>query len=1260
MSDIYTSYEKGVALLIKRLDNHHPRLQEARVLQARLYENVNKARRYGDHSDNRSERNQIICALNQLADRALGVSFNELILPQLDSTKTPDWQSSAKMIRVWAGASAPQAEVLSALEARLAATLRPSMAQPQGVIQHDAAAMFEPDCAPLPPAILASRIELVRQLCNEMHRVTWCALVAASGEGKTQLARAVSETFGVNRIWWVSLSSHIQEGTAHLDLERQLARWLGQLQSDEPVWDLFIHGVTDFNRLAEFVSRSVRGEGLLVIDNLPDYISDESLFRHLKSTAAVFAKYGTKLLTTSQRDLPATMAADLGVLVSTFEPPPFLSTDILEMMIAAGAPEKMRSEKNITLILGVTEGHPTLVAATVHWLQRRQWNLQTEDWGALLMGQPADVVREQASRRIAQLLDEQPKEFLYRLSLLWEEFDRELASRVAAIQPTIEYPGECLAYLSGPWLERLHGERYKITPLVRNVGKHNLPDNLQKEVHKAAADFHLSERVIEVSKFHTITVHLWLAHDYGQWVAFIAQVALSVSTAAQARQIEWISDFLSPDMEWPSGFTLDLRIILRTVQVRTRALGGGNIAELDADLEKLMEEAGSDQSLALIFANMHTGPLLDVMPADVALRRAIRAVRLLREDPIISEDEFPGILEEMVWFPAIHLRGYDHIRQFLLQVRHVTDEERERLFSADLAIETTSYLVDGIWSTESEKPTEQQDWDRALQLLDDVREVGKLPGADPLQTAAVRARSVILADYLGRPEAAIEAMESFPDPAHPDLSLIRQYTLGCILFDVGRIQDALRCLESAIVEDNETFPYYRFDARRRIAICHSKLQDWTNAKSLCISLLNVPTGIHDMFPFDRLELMGELAWIHWSTGERKRACAAMYGYATGLALSNVVTEPRFREAFNKAGHALGWFSSIASTGRPPKLTVANEDYKPVEAGLFGIRRIRLGDYVPPMGFSAPLLLTQLGALAVGVGLPRMAWRVFDQVDSYLQANDMPLIFGFAIAEYASLSTYYDLPDKVFVAGLKAIKTLAVGKNLRENGAESLPENTSVEEQWSAIADDQRATAERQLMYVVFGPAFCSMLGTALSQQVIEEQLAAWESAVVKHVDEFEDPDYWLTVIQFFREISPAMTGELVVEEGLNFLDEPVLQKLWNLAGSNQPRTSLLDGLRMHVTALDYLIAAKDQGRHMLWGSGRFLHRYWLDRIETRAFALSSPILIRRDLEGISPNMGADTAVKTIRCACRAVGKSLPQEVSDRFAQVEIHATHREL
>jgi hypothetical protein len=65
-SDLYTAYEQGLQRLLDHLGADHPERGPALVLEARLRENIERARRYGDPETNRAERAVLLEQLNGL------------------------------------------------------------------------------------------------------------------------------------------------------------------------------------------------------------------------------------------------------------------------------------------------------------------------------------------------------------------------------------------------------------------------------------------------------------------------------------------------------------------------------------------------------------------------------------------------------------------------------------------------------------------------------------------------------------------------------------------------------------------------------------------------------------------------------------------------------------------------------------------------------------------------------------------------------------------------------------------------------------------------------------------------------------------------------------------------------------------------------------------------------------------------------------------------------------------------------------------
>ncbi len=77
-NDVFTPYEKGVERLLEQLGENHPAYSKVLVYQQRLFENINKSRRYGDSPERKAQRSEIISYLEDIARFDLNTSFREL------------------------------------------------------------------------------------------------------------------------------------------------------------------------------------------------------------------------------------------------------------------------------------------------------------------------------------------------------------------------------------------------------------------------------------------------------------------------------------------------------------------------------------------------------------------------------------------------------------------------------------------------------------------------------------------------------------------------------------------------------------------------------------------------------------------------------------------------------------------------------------------------------------------------------------------------------------------------------------------------------------------------------------------------------------------------------------------------------------------------------------------------------------------------------------------------------------------------------
>ncbi len=739
------------------------------------------------------------------------------------------------------------------------------------------------DNIPLQPAYFAPRKRLISDLEKKIASTTWLALVDGPGKGKTQIALSLANSNNIKSVWWISLKGVRDDSRQHL--LNQLTRWLIEITQNENWWGLYWDGQLELGQIIQAISSSLKSDGLLIIDNLPDAVDNQSLFDDISLIAKGFSSTNTKLITSSQRDIPPSVMTDVGSRILTSEIPYFSKDDTYDVLKSAGAPERFLKDNIVSLIRATGKGHPILIAATIIWLKRRNWQRTNEEIDALLTGIPVKETLDYSRRDLLRIIDNDPKELLFRLSLLWESFDKNLAIEIANIRPRINNPGECLDELAGVYLDRLSEGKYSLAPLLTKAGEDNLSEDIQRKIHKIVADKHLSSKVIKISDAQNGLIHLWAAQDYQNFGFVLIQLLLSTKTREHAKQIDWAT-FLVFGIKWPDEIDLNMRIMIRAAQVRTAVLAGGKYLELNNDLDQLIAQAGPENIHALIFAYGNAGVMCRELPLAIALPRYIKLYLLLRSNMQLFIEMYPSIIitemPDMVWSLALDVKTLDEISYFVGQVLSLTIEEIQGLINSTICIEASSHMLDQSWLFESTKTIDKRNWENVLSFINKIELNVNINYLPPLRIACARAKAIVYADYFQQYDVALSVLTSILTLDDQDLSFLINYTAGCISSDGQSFDDAISFFEKAEKSIGECFKYYRLDAKRKLAILYSRQEKWDGAKNLCVQVIHQFRKDYPQLKYDGLEMMGELAWVHWASGNRKKSCAALYGYLRGL------------------------------------------------------------------------------------------------------------------------------------------------------------------------------------------------------------------------------------------------------------------------------------------------------------------------------------------------------------------------------------------
>ncbi len=913
-----------------------------------------------------------------------------------------------------------------------------------------------PDTPPMPAAILAPREALVCQIESQLQSRVCVSLVASSGMGKTQLARSIwDRRQGINKTW---ISLRGEASLLHHHFDQQLLCWYSQMIGDDGVWQDYALGQISGTELAMAVATLAGSGTLIIVDDLPQQRGTTLLGERLAALGEALNDAGGRMLVTSQHPLPTHILDVFGSRARDFPIPSMDAHDVAALFDAAQAPVHLATQEVADLLLSLTKGHPRLLAITVLWLERNQWDLAGEGFSALLAGEPLSQAKGETRRSVRDMIqDAYTRELLDRLSLLDLPFDLEMLWAVAAVGQSIPRARERLDELIGPWVQPLGRSLFEISALLRDAGSKYLPVELQQEVHRAIAWKYLAVKSVPAEYAIQISIHLLKAEDWRGLAAVLIKLLLTIQTPEEARYFELMRFYFPPQKTWPTSLSLSERITIRALQIRLMLLSGKSDTLYDADLEELIANASSEEALAVCIARIHTGPFLEQVGPETTALRAIQASRAYRQMENQLPENLPLPPEILYWAAVGKLTDSGQIQGLIEVLRSMTDEERKIVLTTSPGPQMAMFLADACYAWVAEKEPLDSDWRTALGFLDELEDIGRLEGGEPLWVAARRARAIVFADYLLRTDDALERLQEPNGELGEASTFLLEFTRACILLAKDRADEAFGSFHKAIALDaKQEYPFLFYDALRRGMQAAARVHQWQHAIAWCKAALALATAGESADRYESLELIGELAWIRWCMGQRRKACAALHGVVCTLTAVGRVNDTRYKETFFKVGHVLGWVASLATKGLPPTTTSAGDVYAAPYPGILCTRKPAIGEWesIP----RKPILLYQLAMMAVGVGCLRLAKSTYSKAIRSADAEGMTTLSCSAHMELAPVQVYLGDFGEALSHAIVGMEMLAVSPQL-EASTSVLGEGLDPGAAWESLTTDKKSEIE---------------------------------------------------------------------------------------------------------------------------------------------------------------------------------------------------------
>ena len=277
----------------------------------------------------------------------------------------------------------------------------------------------------------------------------------------------------------------------------------------------------------------------LILEDL-NQIDDDGVAPALARVIDAARRHDHTLLLTSYEkpDLVTFTAVDLDS--SCAIECPYFTTDEVHAFVRmyGGVAEKWG---DIAYVAGAF-GHPQLTHAFVAGMAMRGWPAD-EIEEVLRRGfssDDLDAARKTARKRLLSTLPEGARDLLYRLSLTTGRFSRAVAVAIGRIPQPVPRAGECMDLLTGPWIENVGKDAFRVSPLAMDSGRTMLPADEQRHIHEAFAFELLASGTIDANDANSIMMHA-IAGESGSCLVTLATSVL----AADSRTLTVLTDHFS-------------------------------------------------------------------------------------------------------------------------------------------------------------------------------------------------------------------------------------------------------------------------------------------------------------------------------------------------------------------------------------------------------------------------------------------------------------------------------------------------------------------------------------------------------------------------------------------------------------------------------------------------------------------------------------------------------------------------------------------
>ncbi|WP_107311012.1 AAA family ATPase [Burkholderia metallica] len=661
------------------------------------------------------------------------------------------------------------------------------------------------------PGDLALRKDLVNFASGKLLNERILFFTGGTGVGKTIVARLVARSTG--KPWYVL---DVRNTTAS-ECARRLQSVLVQISDTLP--------------------------GGLILDDLSvadNHATAQALLRLTRS----LRRQGVFCLVTTYRTPPGELLDQLGAGPEAVIPVPHLDESEVGNLVEAAGGNQDVWKRPVYMYGGM--GHPQLVRAVLAGLRARGWPRTELAALSSAAGSNPDVeaARSAVRRRLAEVLQDEPRRLLYRVSLLIGRFSRSLAVHLATIAPQLDVPGERLDILVGPWIDDLSNGQLRNSPLVANVGRDTLAPDEQVSVRRVAVQQLTSGNDLDVRQADAVFVYALEGRLQSELLKF--SMAVIASRARECRRLAaWLPSLrgMSTDFEvFPESPILSVALRLAQLLLVAQTNDACGVRSVWHALERLLHQTrqrpfDSNLEYIALFKVLISTSLAGVLPNWFgALRRLDELAESSRElrsivDNVESSapqknDGKVSLIGNLFILHATNAQTVNDQVQLFNALDLLDRPSRERyLGEASQMPSDYALLVNASWL--SEVKNESLDWSGAAASYAVMASQAGRWGYPQLALRCYVAQSIMLDDYGAQEQAALDVLARAEQETGPDPVISR--ARAKIHFRHRRHEDALASFAEEAVGFAQGDPVERAYLCREMGISAAETGNWTSA-----------------------------------------------------------------------------------------------------------------------------------------------------------------------------------------------------------------------------------------------------------------------------------------------------------------------------------------------------------------------------------------------------------------------------------------------